>query len=129
MLPFRRAASPAETVEAARELGFPVAIKAIDERWRHRADGAGVRLTVVTHQGARQAFTDLSRLSGRDEVYVQRMGAARHLLRLRADRRPVVRHATVVRALRYAQRAARRPRLSGASAVPQVVPAVEVALT
>jgi len=33
-----------------------------------------VRLTVVTHQGARQAFTDLSRLSGRDEVYVQRMG-------------------------------------------------------
>ena len=75
MLPFRRATSPAETVEAAIELGFPVAIKALDARWRHRADGAGVRLTVVTHQGARQAFTDLARLSGRDEVYVQRMGA------------------------------------------------------
>ena len=36
-------------------------------------DGAGVRLMVVTHQGARQAFADLSRASGRDEVYVQRM--------------------------------------------------------
>jgi acyl-CoA synthetase (NDP forming) len=33
-----------------------------------------VRLSVVTHQGARQAFTDLARASGRDEVYVQRMG-------------------------------------------------------
>jgi acyl-CoA synthetase (NDP forming) len=74
VLPFRRATSPAETVEAARELGFPVAVKARDERWRHRADGAGVRLNVVTHQGARQAFTDLARASGREEVYVQTMG-------------------------------------------------------
>ena len=66
--------SAAEAVDAARDLGFPVAIKAVDERWRHRADGAGVRLNVVTHQGARQAFTDLVRTSGGDEVYVQRMG-------------------------------------------------------
>jgi ATP-grasp domain len=73
VLPFRRATSPSDTVEAARELGFPVAIKAVAERWRHRADGAGVRLDVVTHQGARQAFTDLARASGRDEVQVQRM--------------------------------------------------------
>jgi acyl-CoA synthetase (NDP forming) len=74
VLPFRRATSPADTVAAARELGFPVAIKAVAKRWQHRADGAGVRLSVVTHQGARQAFTDLARASGRDEVYVQRMG-------------------------------------------------------
>ena len=74
MLPFRRASGAAETVEAARELGFPVAVKAVDDRWRHRADGAGVRLSVVTHQGARQAFTDLTRASGDVEVYVQRMG-------------------------------------------------------
>jgi acyl-CoA synthetase (NDP forming) len=73
MLAYRRAASPAATVEAARELGFPVAVKAVAESWRHRADGAGVRLNVVTHQGARQAFTDLARASGREEVYVQRM--------------------------------------------------------
>ena len=75
MLPFRRATSAAETVAAARELGFPVAIKATAQRWRHRDDGAGVRLNVVTDQGARQAFTDLDRISGHPEVFVQRMAA------------------------------------------------------
>ena len=74
VLPYRRAADPAEAVAAARELGFPVAVKAMAERFRHRADGAGVRLNVVTHQGVRQAFTDLTRASGDDAVYVQRMG-------------------------------------------------------
>jgi acyl-CoA synthetase (NDP forming)/GNAT superfamily N-acetyltransferase len=73
MLPFRRARSAAETVAVASELGFPVAVKATGERWRHRVDGAGVRLTIVTHQGARQAYADLSRASGRDEVFVQKM--------------------------------------------------------
>jgi acyl-CoA synthetase (NDP forming) len=73
VLAFRRAHSAAETVEAARELGFPVAIKAVAEQWRHRVDGAGVRLTVITHEGARQAFADISRVSDRDEVYVQKM--------------------------------------------------------
>jgi hypothetical protein len=73
MLPYRRARSAAETVAMAAEIGFPVAVKATAEQWRHRVDGAGVRLNVVTHQGARQAFTDLSRASGRDEVYVQEM--------------------------------------------------------
>jgi acyl-CoA synthetase (NDP forming) len=74
MLPFRRVRSAAEAVSAASELGFPVAIKATAERWRHRIDGAGVRLMVITHQGARQAFADLSRASGHDEVFVQKMG-------------------------------------------------------
>jgi hypothetical protein len=74
VLPSRRVAGPGEAVEAARELGFPVAVKAVDERWRHRADGAGVRLNVVTHQGVRQAFADLTRIAGADEVHVQPMG-------------------------------------------------------
>ena len=74
MLPFRRVGSAAEAVAAASELGFPVAIKATAEQWQHRVDGAGVRLMVVTPQGARQAFADLSRDCGRDEVYVQEMG-------------------------------------------------------
>jgi acyl-CoA synthetase (NDP forming) len=75
VLPFRRVHSAADTVAAAVELGFPVAIKATTEQWRHRVDGAGVRLMVITHQGARQAFADLSRASGVDEVFVQKMGA------------------------------------------------------
>jgi acyl-CoA synthetase (NDP forming) len=74
MLPFRRVRSAAEAVAAATELGFPVAIKATGDRWRHRVDSAGVRLTIVTHQGARQAFADLARASGHDEVLVQKMG-------------------------------------------------------
>ena len=74
MLPFRRVGSAAEAVTAASELGFPVAIKATVEQWQHRVDGVGVRLMIVTPQGARQAFADLSRACGRDEVYVQKMG-------------------------------------------------------
>ena len=74
MLPFRRVRSAADAVAAACELGFPVAIKATAEQWRHRVDGAGVRLMVITHQGARQAFADLSEASSRDEVFVQKMG-------------------------------------------------------
>ena len=74
MLPFRRVGSAGEAIAAASELGFPVAIKATAEQWQHRVDGAGVRLMIVTPQGARQAFADLSRTSGRDEVYVQKMG-------------------------------------------------------
>ena len=74
MLPFRRVRSAADAVAAACELGFPVAIKATAEQWRHRVDGAGVRLMVITHQGARQAFADLSQASSRDEVFVQKMG-------------------------------------------------------
>ena len=73
---FWRTHSAAETIAVANELGFPVAIKATAPQWRHRVDGAGVRLMVITHQGARQAFADLARASGRDEVYVQRMGPA-----------------------------------------------------
>jgi acyl-CoA synthetase (NDP forming)/GNAT superfamily N-acetyltransferase len=74
VLPFRRVRSAADAVAAACELGFPVAVKATAEQWRHRVDGAGVRLMVITHQGARQAFADLSQASGRDEVFVQKMG-------------------------------------------------------
>ena len=74
VLPFRRVRSAADAVAAACELGFPVAVKATAEQWRHRVDGAGVRLMVITHQGARQAFADLSQASSRDEVFVQKMG-------------------------------------------------------
>jgi acyl-CoA synthetase (NDP forming)/GNAT superfamily N-acetyltransferase len=75
VLPFRRAADPAEAVAAAHEIGFPVAVKSTAERWRHRVDAAGVRLNVVTDQGARRAFTDLARVSDHAEVYVQKMAS------------------------------------------------------
>ena len=69
----RRAGDADATVAAAEELGYPVAVKAVGDRWRHRTDQMGVRLDVVTQPGARRAYTDLTQLSGYDEVEVQRM--------------------------------------------------------
>jgi acyl-CoA synthetase (NDP forming) len=50
-----------------------VVIKAMGDRWRHRTDGVGVRLDIVTETGVRTAHRELSRLSGQDDVFVQRM--------------------------------------------------------
>jgi acyl-CoA synthetase (NDP forming)/GNAT superfamily N-acetyltransferase len=60
-------------VEAAEELGYPVALKAVSDRWRHRTDLVGVRLDLDDPAGVRRAHADLTRLTGQSEVYVQRM--------------------------------------------------------
>ncbi len=71
----RRVADAEATAAAAEELGYPVAVKAVGDRWRHRTDHIGVRLDVVTPAGARRAFTDLTQLSRHGEVDVQRMAS------------------------------------------------------
>ena len=71
----RRVADADATVATAEEFGYPVAIKAVGARWRHRSDQLGLRLDVVTPAGPRRAFTDLTQLSGHTEVDVQRMAA------------------------------------------------------
>ncbi len=73
LVEFRRVAGGDATVAAAEELGYPVAVKAVSDHWRYRPDLIGIRLDVVTPVGARRAHEDLSRLSGQDEMYVQRM--------------------------------------------------------
>jgi acyl-CoA synthetase (NDP forming)/GNAT superfamily N-acetyltransferase len=60
-------------VVAAEELGYPVALKAVSDRWRHRTDLVGVRLDLDDPAGVRRAHADLARLTGQREVYVQRM--------------------------------------------------------
>jgi acyl-CoA synthetase (NDP forming) len=60
-------------VAAAEELGYPVALKAVSDRWRHRTDLVGVRLDLDDPAGVRRAHADLARLTGQSEVYVQRM--------------------------------------------------------
>ncbi|EHR62452.1 bifunctional acetate--CoA ligase family protein/GNAT family N-acetyltransferase [Saccharomonospora cyanea] len=62
-----------EAVAAARKLGFPVTLKAYDDSLRDRPDLAGVRLDLPTPESVRVAYRDLREVSGRDEVYVQRM--------------------------------------------------------
>lgn len=70
---FRVVSHADAAVAAAEELGFPVAIKALGERWRHRTDLVGVRLDLADPSGVRRAHADLERLTGQGEVYVQRM--------------------------------------------------------
>ncbi|WP_020637592.1 bifunctional GNAT family N-acetyltransferase/acetate--CoA ligase family protein [Amycolatopsis alba] len=73
VVPFEVATSADEAVKAAEDLGFPVTLKAVDERLRGRPDLAGVRLDLSSSDGVRRAYLDLREISGDDEVYVQRM--------------------------------------------------------
>ncbi|MER6668318.1 GNAT family N-acetyltransferase [Amycolatopsis japonica] len=73
VVPFQVVTSADEAVKAAEELGFPVTLKAVDERLRGRPDLAGVRLDLSSVDGVRRAYLDLREISGDDDVYVQRM--------------------------------------------------------
>ncbi|WP_181783686.1 acetate--CoA ligase family protein [Pseudonocardia pini] len=59
--------------KAADELGYPIALKAVGDRWRHRTDLVGVRLDLGSAAAVRRAFADLEAVTGKDEFYVQRM--------------------------------------------------------
>ncbi|MCR6490430.1 bifunctional GNAT family N-acetyltransferase/acetate--CoA ligase family protein [Amycolatopsis sp. OK19-0408] len=73
VVPFRVASTVDEAVAAAAELGFPVTLKAVDERLRGRPDLAGVRLDLASEDSVRTAYETLREISGDDDVYVQRM--------------------------------------------------------
>jgi acyl-CoA synthetase (NDP forming)/RimJ/RimL family protein N-acetyltransferase len=73
VVPFRVAASADEAAAAAVELGYPVAVKATGERFWRRADLVGVRLDLSTPDSVREAYDEMTGLSGTGEVYVQRM--------------------------------------------------------
>ncbi|MER6328168.1 GNAT family N-acetyltransferase [Streptomyces sp. NPDC001034] len=66
-----RRALPAPTaddaVEAARALGYPVALKATAPHLRHRADLGGVRLDLADEEQLRRAYAELSELFGKPE--------------------------------------------------------------
>ncbi|MFJ8201446.1 GNAT family N-acetyltransferase [Streptomyces sp. NPDC096152] len=69
-IPVRRAL-PAPTAdaaaEAARSLGYPVALKATAPHLRHRADLGGVRLDLADEEQLRRAYTELTDLFGKPE--------------------------------------------------------------
>ncbi|WP_142056485.1 bifunctional GNAT family N-acetyltransferase/acetate--CoA ligase family protein [Pseudonocardia kunmingensis] len=70
---FRLVSDVEEAVAAADELGYPVALKAVGDRWRHRTDLVGVRLDLGAGAAVRRAHGDLTTLTGEPQVYVQRM--------------------------------------------------------
>ncbi|MFS8101668.1 bifunctional GNAT family N-acetyltransferase/acetate--CoA ligase family protein [Lentzea alba] len=73
VVPFRIVRSAEEAVRVADELGYPVAMKATSERLRHRTDLVGVRLDIAHAESVTGAYQDLAELSGKPDVYVQRM--------------------------------------------------------
>ncbi|OIK23350.1 acyl-CoA synthetase [Streptomyces malaysiense] len=61
------APTPDDAVEAARTLGYPVALKATAPHLRHRADLGGVRLDLADEEQLRRAYAELSELFGKPE--------------------------------------------------------------
>ncbi|MEU6469952.1 GNAT family N-acetyltransferase [Streptomyces massasporeus] len=70
------APTPDAAAEAARDLGYPVALKATAPHLRHRADLGGVRLDLADEEQLRRSYTELTELFGAPEELrpvVQRM--------------------------------------------------------
>ncbi|WP_236788637.1 bifunctional GNAT family N-acetyltransferase/acetate--CoA ligase family protein [Amycolatopsis sp. GM8] len=70
---FRVVDSADGAVAAAEEIGYPVTVKAVDERLRGRPDLAGVRLDLGYADAVRRGYEDLRTVSHEDEMYVQKM--------------------------------------------------------
>ncbi|MDT9694709.1 GNAT family N-acetyltransferase [Streptomyces sp. P17] len=61
------APTPDAAAEAARAVGYPVALKATAPHLRHRADLGGVRLDLADEEQLRRAYTELAELFGKPE--------------------------------------------------------------
>ncbi|WP_216588514.1 bifunctional acetate--CoA ligase family protein/GNAT family N-acetyltransferase [Streptomyces brasiliscabiei] len=63
----RPAPTPDEAADAARAIGYPVALKTTAPHLRHRADLGGVRLDLADEEQLRRAYTELTELFGGPE--------------------------------------------------------------
>ncbi|WP_132993545.1 bifunctional GNAT family N-acetyltransferase/acetate--CoA ligase family protein [Gordonia zhaorongruii] len=70
---FREVRTMQEASAAARELGFPVAVKATSASWVGRLDREGARLDLPDATSVLTAFTELQTLTGDDVLHVQKM--------------------------------------------------------
>ncbi|WP_026917758.1 bifunctional GNAT family N-acetyltransferase/acetate--CoA ligase family protein [Gordonia shandongensis] len=73
VVPFRDVRSMHEASAAARELGFPVAVKATSPTWVGRVDREGARLDLSDATAVITAFTELQALTGDAVLQVQKM--------------------------------------------------------
>ncbi|MEX2291984.1 MAG: GNAT family N-acetyltransferase [Mycobacteriales bacterium] len=62
-----------EAVQAATRLGWPVALKAADERWRNRLDVGAVRLGLADEHALRAAWKAVQAVAGQGAAFVQSM--------------------------------------------------------
>ncbi|GAA4642179.1 GNAT family N-acetyltransferase [Gordonia humi] len=73
VVPFREVRTMQEASAAARELGFPVAVKATSQAWIGRLDREGARLDLPDATAVLTAFTELRALTGDAVLHVQKM--------------------------------------------------------
>ncbi|MET9328539.1 GNAT family N-acetyltransferase [Tsukamurella sp. NPDC003166] len=73
VVPFEVASSAANAIAAAERLGYPVAVKAMGDHWRLRADLAAVRLDLRKPDAVAEAFVALQEQTGESTLHVQRM--------------------------------------------------------
>ncbi|MDV7172173.1 GNAT family N-acetyltransferase [Gordonia amicalis] len=73
VVPFREVTTMHEASAAARELGFPVAVKATSSKWRGRLDREGARLDLPDATAVVNAFAELRELTGDPVLHVQKM--------------------------------------------------------
>ncbi len=69
---FRLVSAPAAAIAAAAELGHPVALKGVGRRWQ-TPDLVGIRLDLDSAAAVERAYAELVEVTGRPELYVQRM--------------------------------------------------------
>jgi acyl-CoA synthetase (NDP forming) len=69
---FRTVSSAAGARAAAGELGHPVALKGVGQRWQD-PDLVGIRLDLGSPEAVERAYLELAEVTGQPEVYVQRM--------------------------------------------------------
>ncbi|MFZ2511280.1 MAG: acetate--CoA ligase family protein, partial [Gordonia sp. (in: high G+C Gram-positive bacteria)] len=70
---FREVTTLHEASAAARELGFPVAVKAVSDEWVGRLDRDGARLDLSDATAVITAFAELQALTGEQALQVQKM--------------------------------------------------------
>ena len=73
VVPFREVKTMTQASSSARELGFPVAVKATSSSWTGRLDREGARLDLPDATSVLTAFTELQALTGDDVLQVQKM--------------------------------------------------------
>ncbi len=85
--------TPEEAIAAADSLGWPVALKTVDEHLRHRLDFGGVRLNIATPDGLRAAIITMRRQLepfGSPGLEVQTMAQAGQACVIRAIEDPLL---------------------------------------
>ena len=86
---YRVAADVEQAVMAAEELGYPVAVKAMSERWRTRSDQSGVRLDLTGAAAVRDAFDYLQDTTGSRSLHVQKMATKGVAVTIRMADHPI----------------------------------------